>query len=73
MLASLHLQNSEINWKKYPPDVVAFHDHWHTAQTHDTYGWDQLVDPAELLMVAVISKLSQLLVFQLRTKIHEST
>lgn len=71
ILKSLLLRDHEINWSKYPTDLVAVHDRWNTAQDKgQAYGWIELVSSDERLMIVMISKLTQALIAQLRTEIH---
>ena len=71
ILKSLLLRDHEIVWSKYPSDLVAIHDRWRTAQEKgDAYGWVERVAIDERLMIVMISKLTQVLIAQLRKEIH---
>lgn len=74
ILKSLLLRDSEINWAAYPPNIVASHNAWKIAQEKGTaYGWEKRVTSDERLMIVTISKLTQLLIEQLRAEIHSTT
>jgi hypothetical protein len=74
ILKSLLLRNNEINWAAYSPNIVAFYDSWKVAQEEGTaYGWEERVTSDERLMIITISKLTQLLIKQLRAEIHSTT
>jgi hypothetical protein len=74
ILKSLLLRDSEINWAAYPQNIVAFHDVWKIAEEKGTAdAWEERVTSDERLMIVTISKLTQVLIEQLRAEIHSTT
>lgn len=74
ILKSLLLRDNEINWTAYSPKIAAFHNTWKVAQEEGAaYVWEERVTSDEQLMIVTTSKLTQVLIEQLRAAIHSIT
>lgn len=70
ILKALLLRDEEIDWGRYPSDVVEVHSRWKIHKDQGaSYGWEERVSAEERLMIVSIAKLSQALVEQLRSEV----
>lgn len=74
LLKSLLLNDSQINWSKYPPEVLKIHDHWNNSQkTGSNYGVTERITSDERMMIVMTSKLTQILIKQLRNEMLDTS